>query len=255
MWGIVPAAGRGSRIQPLGFSKELLPIGAGRKVETRPRAVAEYILERMIAAGVERICIIIAPGKSDIVNFFGAAYRGVPLVYVVQPEPLGLCDAVFRACAVVRRDEAAMIGLPDTIWFPAGAMSQLPRDASSLLLFPSEHPELFDSVICDEAGCVRKIEVKSLRAASRWIWGAIGLPGACLHDLRNLWQRRYRSDEYLGTLFNAYLEAGGRMTGVRAGERYFDVGTLDGYRRAFFVNGEATVTVQAHDHEGGGDRA
>ena len=25
MWGIIPAAGRGSRIQPLAFSKELLP--------------------------------------------------------------------------------------------------------------------------------------------------------------------------------------------------------------------------------------
>jgi glucose-1-phosphate thymidylyltransferase len=28
MWGIIPAAGRGSRIQPLAFSKELLPVGS-----------------------------------------------------------------------------------------------------------------------------------------------------------------------------------------------------------------------------------
>ena len=27
MWGIIPAAGTGSRIQPLAFSKELLPVG------------------------------------------------------------------------------------------------------------------------------------------------------------------------------------------------------------------------------------
>ena len=26
-WGIVPAAGLGTRIQPLAFSKELLPVG------------------------------------------------------------------------------------------------------------------------------------------------------------------------------------------------------------------------------------
>lgn len=26
MWGIIPAAGLGSRIQPLAFSKELLPV-------------------------------------------------------------------------------------------------------------------------------------------------------------------------------------------------------------------------------------
>ena len=51
MWGVVPAAGAGSRIQPLAFSKELLPVGSCIEdgVE-RPRAVCEYILERMIQA-------------------------------------------------------------------------------------------------------------------------------------------------------------------------------------------------------------
>ena len=28
MWGIIPAAGSGTRIQPLAFSKELLPVGS-----------------------------------------------------------------------------------------------------------------------------------------------------------------------------------------------------------------------------------
>ena len=28
MWGIVPAAGQGSRMKPLAFSKELLPVGS-----------------------------------------------------------------------------------------------------------------------------------------------------------------------------------------------------------------------------------
>ena len=38
MWGIIPAAGAGSRIQPLAFSKELLPVGSRFDGETeRPR--------------------------------------------------------------------------------------------------------------------------------------------------------------------------------------------------------------------------
>ena len=42
MWGIVPAAGQGTRIQPLAFSKELLPVGVRREgPEERPKAVAE----------------------------------------------------------------------------------------------------------------------------------------------------------------------------------------------------------------------
>ena len=50
MWGIIPAAGSGTRIQPLAFSKELLPVGSRSEdgVE-RPRAVSEYLIERMLA--------------------------------------------------------------------------------------------------------------------------------------------------------------------------------------------------------------
>ncbi|MFN7134397.1 MAG: hypothetical protein ACK4N5_20120 [Myxococcales bacterium] len=60
MWGIIPAAGIGSRIQPLAFSKELLPVGGRRDGDTeRPKAVSEYLIERMIAAGADKICIVI----------------------------------------------------------------------------------------------------------------------------------------------------------------------------------------------------
>ena len=39
-------------------------------------------------------------------------------------------------------------------------------------------------------------------------------------------------DEYIGTLVNAYLAAGGEAVGVKAGRSYVDVGTLHGYRAA-----------------------
>ena len=69
MWGIVPAAGVGSRIQPLAFSKELLPVGSRLDGETeRPRAVSEYLIERMILGGADHICFVISPGKSDILQ-------------------------------------------------------------------------------------------------------------------------------------------------------------------------------------------
>ena len=58
-WGIVPAAGVGSRIQPLAFSKELLPVGSRLEggVE-RPRAVSEYLVERMMLGGATKICFV-----------------------------------------------------------------------------------------------------------------------------------------------------------------------------------------------------
>ena len=76
MWGIVPAAGAGTRMQPLAFSKELLPVGSRLDAGTeRPRAVSEYLVDRLVAGGATKLCIVIAPGKSDILGYFGGSGR------------------------------------------------------------------------------------------------------------------------------------------------------------------------------------
>jgi dTDP-glucose pyrophosphorylase len=241
MWGILPAAGQGSRIQPLAFSKELLPVGSRRVsgVE-RPRAVCEYALERMVVAGASRICIVVSPGKSDIVEYLGAAHDGTPIAYVVQPEPVGLCDAIFRALPLVADEEAVVVGLPDTVWFPVNALCRLGDAPLEFLLFPVEHPELFDAVSHDDAGNVLEVEVKSARPRSTWIWGAFKTNGAMLRELEELWGSRGGVDAYFGTLVNAWLARGGRAVAVRAGQAYVDVGTMNGYRMAVELLGRAT---------------
>ncbi len=233
MWGIIPAAGEGSRIQPLAFSKELLPVGS--RVEDgkeRPRAISEYLVERMIRGGADKLCFVISPGKTDILEYYGSRLWGADIAYVVQPNAGGLCDALFRALPLVREDESVLIGLPDTLWAPEEGFCALPGDRLSFLLFPVEHPELFDAVVTDESGSVVEIEVKKPGARSNWIWGAIKMPGRVFHELHALWCRPERRDEYLGTLVNAWIAEGGGAVGVRAGQAYVDVGTLHGYRSA-----------------------
>jgi glucose-1-phosphate thymidylyltransferase len=233
MWGIVPSAGIGSRIQPLAFSKELLPVGCRQDGDVeRPRAVSEYLIERMIAGGATRICFVISPGKSDILEYYGGSVFSAEVCYAVQPRPAGLCDAIFRALPMIHSDEQVSVGLPDTVWFPEDGLAALPDGALSFLLFPVEHPERFDAVVTDRSGTVREIQVKRTDATSRWIWGAFKMPGATLRELRELWLERGRRDEYIGTLVNAYLDLGGKAVGVKAGESYVDVGTLHGYREA-----------------------
>jgi glucose-1-phosphate thymidylyltransferase len=233
MWGIIPAAGSGTRIQPLAFSKELLPVGSRLEggVE-RPRAVSEYLVERMVRGGADKIGFVIAPGKSDIVQYYGAEFDGAVMAYVVQPRPGGLCDAVFRMAPFVDAAEPVIVGLPDTIWFPEDAFRALPDDRLAFLLFPVERPEFFDAVVIDGDERVREIQVKTPRAATNWIWGAFKMPGAVLHDLHRLWLQRGGSDEYVGTLINAWIAHGGDAWGSRAGRSYVDVGTLHGYHEA-----------------------
>ncbi len=159
--------------------------------------MSDYLIERLVAGGATRLCFVISPTKSDIVEYYGASAYGAPICYCVQPEPLGLCDAIFRALPAIGKDDHVLIGLPDTVWFPEDALLQLPDGQLSLLLFPVARPSLFDAVVAGEDGRVREIQVKAAAPDSHWIWGALKMPGETLRSLHELW--RGRGDEYIGS--------------------------------------------------------
>ncbi|MGC2696098.1 MAG: sugar phosphate nucleotidyltransferase [Candidatus Angelobacter sp.] len=236
MIGIIPAAGAGERIQPLGCSKELLPVGS-RLVEgvERPKAVSEYLVERMIAAGASQICMVISAEKTDIIEYYAQRDYAAEIFYAVQQKPRGLCDALFRAEPFARHHDQVLIGLPDTIWFPENAylpaLSSQEADCT-LILFPVNDPSVFDAVVCDDLGFVREVQVKKKNPSANWVWGAVTATGDAFHRLKLLWESRHRGDEYLGDLLNAFIAAGNVVRGRFAGETYMDVGTLEGYRNA-----------------------
>ncbi|MBV9965638.1 MAG: nucleotidyltransferase family protein, partial [Alphaproteobacteria bacterium] len=155
MWGIIPAAGNGTRIQPLAFSKELLPVGSRQDDGTeRPRAVSEYLIERMLQGGADKLCFVISRWKFDILQYYGGEIGSketgrAAIVYAVQPDAKGLCDAIFRAVPFVGPEEPVLVGLPDTIWLPQDAFARLPHDKLAFLTFPVAQPELFDAVVSD----------------------------------------------------------------------------------------------------------
>ena len=248
MIGIIPAAGAGQRIQPLGCSKELLPVGS-RMVEgvERPKAISEYLVERMIASGASQICMVISAEKSDIVRYYAERSYAAEIFYVVQQQPRGLCDALFRAEAFAHQHDEVLIGLPDTVWFPENAYyPALNQEMAgvNLVLFPVKNPALFDAVVCDQQNFVTKVEVKVPTPQSNWIWGAITTSGDAFRSLKLLWEARHREDEYLGTLLNAYIDAGNTVRGHHVGETYIDVGTMEGFHRAQdFLRGQQATPV------------
>ena len=237
MIGIIPAAGAGQRIQPLGCSKELLPVGS-RVIGgvRRPKAVAEYLVERMISAGAGQICMVISAEKTDIVKYFSERDYAAKFFYVVQPEPLGLCDALFQAQPFTSQHSEVLIGLPDTIWFPENAyrsaLEAHPDANVNLVLFPVLDASAFDAVVTDQLGYVQEVEVKKPDAHSHWIWGAVTATSDSFRALKLLWESRHHDDEYLGDLLNAYIAAGNAVRGCHVGEHYMDVGTVEGYALA-----------------------
>lgn len=230
MLGIIPAAGSASRLQPLAGSKELLPLGHFRS--GRLRVVSDYLVERMLAAGADRIGLVIAAGKPDLLRYWGQAELASRVFFLVQPEPRGLCDAVFRATPFVAPDETVLIGLPDTVWYPETAFRLGLRCNPHLITFPVARPEVFDAVIADQDGRVIRVEVKTPGPPQRRVWGAITSPGRDFIALEQLWRQRRCQDQYLGHLFNAWIAAGGSLTSDDQGTHYWDIGTPEGYERA-----------------------
>ena len=94
MWCIIPAAGRGTRLDPSTREgpKALLDIGG--------RPLIELLLERLSPA-VSHACIVVGTTQSRIRGVLGDVWQGIHLRYVVQLEPLGVADAVFRARGLV----------------------------------------------------------------------------------------------------------------------------------------------------------
>jgi dTDP-glucose pyrophosphorylase len=199
----------------------------------------------MLIAGATKICFVISPGKSDIVEYYGGSIGRAQVCYMVQQRPAGLCDAIFRVEPFVQPDDEILVGLPDTVWFPEEGLALLPPAEFSFLLFPSDRSELFDSVVCDGTERVERVLVKQPNSPSSWIWGAFRLPGHVLKALYSLWVERDKTDEYIGTLVSAHVARGGKALGIRRGEAYVDVGTLGGYRQGIQLLDERSRREQS----------
>src|SRR5437868_14913212 len=102
----------------------MLPVGsvADEHGVERPKAVSEFLVERMIHAGADRVCFILSPEKADIIPYYARHWAARRFCYVVQERTFGLCDALFRALLVMLVVEGVLIGLSDTVWLTGGGV-------------------------------------------------------------------------------------------------------------------------------------
>lgn len=163
-YGSIPAGGLGTRLQPIGFSKELAPV--------RRRAVIEYLIERLILSGIDKIFINTAEDKTDLIRYLAdkSIYKN-NLIFLVRSRK-GLLDGVVLPEQFLRDDDVLYFGLPDTVWYPQNGFSQLDQYDKDLVLglFDTGTPEKFDSVVIDKNGIIESIDVKVNNPKSKWTW-------------------------------------------------------------------------------------
>lgn len=104
MKGVIPAAGKGERMEPFtdAYPKELLPVGE--------KAVIHHAVEDMKAAGIEDICIVVGWKQHAIMDYLGSGEDlGVQLTYVVQEERNGIAGAIESAKHYVEDERFAVV--------------------------------------------------------------------------------------------------------------------------------------------------
>ena len=112
MKGLIPAAGIGTRLEPitLAIPKELLMVG--------DKAIIEYVINAMKMAGITEIAIVVGWRKHAILDYLGSGKRlGVKLTYVVQDKRDGLGKAVFSGEHIIGK-EPFLVVLGDNFFYP-----------------------------------------------------------------------------------------------------------------------------------------
>ena len=102
MWCIVPAAGRGTRLQGVsqGLPKPLLEVAG------RPLVLG--VLDR-VSESARHVCVVVPPDDPRVEDVVRAG-AGRPVDFVVQPERLGVGHAVLQARHRVRGASLVVMG-------------------------------------------------------------------------------------------------------------------------------------------------
>ncbi len=250
--GLVPAAGRGSRLAPFPCPKELFPIGyqdymVGGKMERRPKVVSQYLVENMIRAGARQLYLILGDGKADIMTYYGDGSRfGVDVAYLFQERLTGMPGALTIA-APWTEQATVVFGMPDTIMEPHDLFTRLlerHRRAGAdvtLGLFQTDNPSKFGMVELDAAGRVTNTIDKPQESALEWMWGCACWSPAFTRIMREYLADRPTADReaVLGDVFNHALGQGLHIEGCAFPDgRYMDIGTaaeLDSALRRFHL--------------------
>jgi glucose-1-phosphate thymidylyltransferase len=217
--GVLPAAGRAERLQPLPVSKEVLEVGG--------RPVLEYVVERMRAARPKEIRIVIRPEKADVRKH--AARLGLA---VLEARPETVSRSIEVGLDGLADDDIALLGFPDSLWEPLDGFGVLlealiPAADAVLGVFHSSEPERGDVVELDDDVAL-SVHVKSANPPGDRVWGcAVGRVGA----LRTLDRH-----EQPGGLFDE-LARRGRVRAVRFPSEFIDIGTREALEHARELHG------------------
>ena len=243
--GVLPAAGRGSRLGPIPCSKEVMPLGFQPSdhapVAWRPVTAIETNLIALHLAGARRVVTIISETKADVVRYVGDGRRyDLDVAYVYQQQLRGMPFALNLARPWVGQ-ATTIFAMPDTLITPIDTMARLAADHQrhgaevTLGLFTTNTPHRFGMVALDAHGRVVRSEEKPKQSDMTLMWG-LAAWSPRFADFLATYLAEYQDHDQealLGSVFRAALEMGFLIRGlVLEGASYHDIGTPGDFQSA-----------------------
>ena len=159
--GVILAAGKGSRIEPLSlsFPKPMLPVCN--------RPIIQYQIDSMIDLGIKEIFIVCGQLKEVFQKHFEDGHKlGVSIRYIEQEKPLGIAHALAKVEASVKNPFLLFLG--DILYITRDLRKILDlfenRQAGGVLAVKQEpKPEYIKrnyAVLLHESGMVRRVVEK-----------------------------------------------------------------------------------------------
>ncbi len=242
-FGIVPAAGVGSRLSPYRAPKELIQIGY-RHVDGRllPKAAIEHVLSAMREGGVGQALVVLSPAKAEVFRYLGSGrHLDLDLSYLCQEAPLGMPHALDLGYPYLKGETVCM-GMPDTILEPPDCFARLFafHEATgadlSLGVFPTDQARSLAPVLV-EPGSHRVLAVvdKPRVPPADNTWGIAVWSGAfteLLHEHVAAGAPESGRESVLSEVFAAAVAAGLRVHALSFDRgRFHDIGTPSGVVR------------------------
>jgi UTP--glucose-1-phosphate uridylyltransferase len=216
------------------------------------RPVIQYVVDELVRDGIESMLLITGAGKEAIENHFAAARDGGPeILFVRQPQPLGLGDALRYAAGFAGRDPIA-VALGDSIIAPSsagpGAVRRLADAcdrtgacaAVAVTQVPDNEVHRYGIIegsasanVIDVAGIVEKPDPANV--SSRLAVAARYVLGRRVFEALEAIGPDPSGEIQLTAALSAVIADGGRVVAITLApdEQRYDIGNAEGYSAAF----------------------
>ncbi|MDD1672959.1 MAG: NTP transferase domain-containing protein [Methanomicrobiales archaeon] len=161
---VILAAGEGSRIRPLTWSrpKAMIPVANV--------PIIGHVINSLVENGIRSIIVVVGYRREQVMNYL--ATLEIPIQVVVQDKQLGTAHALQCAESNVKED---FIVLPGDNWINPGSIAKIKGERNAMLVKEHERPTNFGVVEIENGNVTRIVEKPAIAPTMTVSTGVLSL--------------------------------------------------------------------------------